>query len=148
MSTQVVQYDVEGAARHPVHWHGLPVRLVGPAAAPGAYLQAGDWHDTRMVYRANVTVVQRVVSPAGATMLVHCHTLQHADYGLMGYLRVGAGAAPCAAGARAADGSRAVGALLVAAAVVLVAYASVRNYVVAVSKEPRLLAEYRLGPLQ
>jgi hypothetical protein len=36
--------------------------------------------------------------------------------------------------------------LLVAAAVVLVAYASVRNYVV--SKEPRLLAEYRLGPLQ
>jgi hypothetical protein len=38
--------------------------------------------------------------------------------------------------------------LLVAAAVVLVAYASVRNYVVAVSKEPRLLAEYRLGPLQ
>ena len=144
----VVQYDVEGAARHPVHWHGLPVRLVGPAAAPGAYLQAGDWHDTLMVYRANVTVVQRVVFPAGATMLVHCHTLQHADYGLMGYLRVGAGAAPCAAGARASDGSCAVGALLVAAAVVLVAYASVRNYVVAVSKEPRLLAEYRLGPLQ
>ena len=101
-----------------------------------------------MVYRANVTVVQRVVFPAGATMLVHCHTLQHADYGLMGYLRVGAGAPPCAAGARASDGSCAVGALLVAAAVVLVAYASVRNYVVAVSKEPRLLAEYRLGPLQ
>ena len=106
------------------------------------------WKPTLMVYRANVTVVQRVVFPAGATMLVHCHTLQHADYGLMGYLRVGAGAAPCAAGARASDGSCAVGALLVAAAVVLVAYASVRNYVVAVSKEPRLLAEYRLGPLQ
>ncbi len=35
----------------------------------------------------------------------------------------------------------------VVAAVVLVAYASVRNYVVAVSKEPRRLAEYRLGPL-
>ena len=41
-----------------------------------------------------------------------------------------------------------LGLSLVAAAVVLVAYASVRNYVVAVSKEPRLLAEYRLGPLQ
>lgn len=70
---------------HPYHQHMTHFQVASvsvPAAAAALGLRVGDWRDSVPLYRdLNYTV--RFRAPFVGLMMVHCHTLKHAEMGMM-----------------------------------------------------------------
>lgn len=82
-ATEVWEFkSLDDIAIHPMHVHGMQFQVVSRS---GGALNANDlgWKDTVLVFpRETVRVVTRVGTSPGL-FLLHCHTLEHEDDGMM-----------------------------------------------------------------
>lgn len=82
-ATEVWEFkSLDGGAIHPMHVHGMQFQVVSRSGGP---LNTNDlgWKDTVLVFpNETVRVVTRVGTYPGLYLL-HCHTLEHEDDGMM-----------------------------------------------------------------
>lgn len=82
-ATEVWEFrSLDDASIHPMHVHGMQFQVVSWSSGP---LNANDqgWKDTVLVFpMETVRVVMRVGTYPGL-FLLHCHTLEHEDDGMM-----------------------------------------------------------------
>merc|ERR1719183_2628343 len=75
---------------HPLHLHVIPYEIIDAKESDpelSGYYQNGDWHDTYLNGRDEITVRIQPHKFAGDYIL-HCHLLKHEDFGMMGYFNI------------------------------------------------------------
>ena len=69
---------------HPMHLHGFPFRVLSVDGKPTAHR---EWRDTVLLQPRQTAEVAFVASEPGQWML-HCHTLEHQEGGMMATIAV------------------------------------------------------------
>ena len=96
----VVEYTFSGVDTHPVHIHINPIQLSAIRSTSGhpvlatfeenpfaGFYREGDWHD--LVHNSAAIVKGRqIIDRFTQDMVVHCHILQHEDFGMMNIVNV------------------------------------------------------------
>jgi len=98
-SGKIIQIALQGFDYHPYHQHVQPFQIQEWAEegvhkrgdkAIDDYYKSGDWHDVLLhptgKKNAKDAYVRFVTDRFTGEMVIHCHTLEHEDEGMMGWL--------------------------------------------------------------
>lgn len=84
---RVYEINVQGCDHHPFHLHTSPFQVC-KLGDYDEWTKEGDWHDVLMPYSSQYAKIRVALEKWSGVHVIHCHTLEHEDAGMAGFIQV------------------------------------------------------------